>query len=246
MMIDGDDGGDPRLGATLRGAVVIVLAGLALGALHNTIGRTSRPPRGLPWSATANVPLRLEALQDAPVTVVPPNGVVALDPGKPAAPRVGPAKPAPSAQRTTTTTTPTPAATTPPPASAPASALPVIPDLDRPVRLELASLKKLYDAGAVLVVDARDASEYADGHVAGALSLPFNDASGDPSRIEHLGEAGRPIAVYCSGGACELSMDLAKLMIEHGRKKVLVFEGGYPEWQAASYPVARGAEPGSR
>lgn len=243
MTIDGDDQGDPHLGATLRGAAVIVLAGLALGALHNTIGLASRPPRGLPWSATANVPLRLETLQDAPVTVVSPNGVVALDPGKPAAARVAPARPAPVAVNAPQAKPP---ASPPPPADAPAKSLPVVPDLDRPVRLELASLKTLYDAGAVLVVDARDASEYADGHIAGALSLPFNDASGDPSRIEHLGEAGRPIAVYCSGGACELSMDLAKLMIEHGRKKVLVYEGGYPEWQAAGYPVARGAEPGSR
>jgi len=122
----------------------------------------------------------------------------------------------------------------------------VIPDVKGPLKLELASLKKLYDAGAVLVVDARDAAEYAAGHIAGATSLPYNDALGDPGRIERLGEAGRPIAVYCSGGTCELSMELAKLMLEHGRKRVLVYEGGYPEWREAGYPVASGEQPGGR
>ena len=78
------------------------------------------------------------------------------------------------------------------------------------------------------------------------MNLPYNDALAEPASIQRMGENCRPIVVYCSGGACELSMDLAKLMLENGRKKVLIYEGGYPEWQAAGYPVARGTQPGGR
>ena len=248
MAIDGDHEGGEHVRATVRGVVSIVVAGLALGALHNSLGLASRPPRGLAWVKHADEAASLEALQRVGVKPVPTDGVVTLDSIATPAPRI--AKPAPVAATPSKAATPPPAAPATPPTStptvAPASVLPVIPDVDRPIKLELASLKKLYDAVAVLVVDARDANEYADGHIAGAINLPYNDASGDPSRIERLGEAGRPIAVYCSGGACELSMDLAKLMLEHGRKRVLVYEGGYPEWQAAGYPVAGGTQAGGR
>jgi len=248
MAIEGDPERNEHLAATLRGVLFIVVVGLALGALHNSIGLASRPPRGLAWVKHADEAARLEALQGVEVKTVPTNGVVTLDTGTTPAPRI--AQPDPFAATPSKVAAPSPPAPATPPTStptvAPASVLPVIPDVDRPIKLELASLKKLYDAVAVLVVDARDANEYADGHIAGAINLPYNDASGDPSRIERLGEAGRPIAVYCSGGTCELSMDLAKLMLEHGRKRVLVYEGGYPEWQAAGYPVASGTQAGGR
>jgi len=246
MAIDGDHEEGEHVGATLRGVVFIVVAGLALGVLHNLIGQASRPPRGLAWVKHADEADSLEVLQDNVVSLAPTTGAVAPESSAATAPPRS-LKPASVAATPSKTAAPVPATPpTPPPTVAHASALPVIPDVDRPIKLELASLKMLYDAGAVLVVDAREAAEYAEGHVPGALSLPYNDALAEPGRIERLGEAGRPIVVYCSGGACELSMDLAKLMLEHGRKRVLVYEGGYPEWEQAGYPVTRGTEPGSR
>ena len=61
--------------------------------------------------------------------------------------------------------------------------------------------------------------------------------------MKKLDPKGRPIVVYCSGGECELSMNLAKLMVENGKRKVLVYEGGFPEWQGAGMPVTKGATP---
>jgi rhodanese-related sulfurtransferase len=252
MAIGTDHEGDAHGAATLRGVLIIVLAGLALGALHNALGQASRPPRGLAWVKQAEATISLEALQRDTITVAPTTDTApAIRDTAAAAPT---ATPAPAAAPLPKSAAPSPAApapgTTPPApppaATAPTGDLPVIPDLDRPIQIELATLKKLHDAGAVLVVDARTAYEYADGHIAGAVNLPYNDALKDPGRVERLGEAGRPIAVYCSGSGCELSMDLAKLMIERGRKKVLVYEGGWPEWASMEYPAARGAQPGGR
>jgi rhodanese-related sulfurtransferase len=122
--------------------------------------------------------------------------------------------------------------------------LPEIPDVGRPIEIKLSAAKKFFDAGAALFVDAREASDYAAGHVPGAVNLPFDESVTDPGRLEKLDGRGKPYIVYCGGGGCEVSIQMAGALIQVGHKKVLVFEGGYPEWETAKYPVASGAEPG--
>jgi rhodanese-related sulfurtransferase len=41
-------------------------------------------------------------------------------------------------------------------------------------------------------------------------------------------------------------MDLAKFLVESGKRRVFVYGGGYPEWESAGYPVARGTAEGAR
>jgi rhodanese-related sulfurtransferase len=119
--------------------------------------------------------------------------------------------------------------------------LPVVPDLNQPIEVKLPNVKKFFDAGAAIVVDAREAPEYADGHIKGALSVPFDDAVAKPALLEPFKKVGKPIIIYCSGGDCELSKNLANNMLAAGIHKVLVFTDGYPAWKAAGYPVETGA-----
>jgi rhodanese-related sulfurtransferase len=114
-----------------------------------------------------------------------------------------------------------------------------------PMSIELATLKKIFDSDGALLLDARGPDEYAEGHLTGAINLPLNDAIGDPDRMRRLDPGDRAIVVYCSGSGCPLSEELAKLLVESGRRKVLVFEAGYPGWLNAGYPVTRGAAPGA-
>ncbi len=137
-----------------------------------------------------------------------------------------------------------PAAPAPAPAGTPATAtadLPVVPDLQQPISVKLPFVKKFFDAGAAVFVDARDASEYVEGHIPGAQSVPVNDAVTKPALLDPFKTAGKPIIAYCSGGDCEESEDLAKDMIAAGIHKVLVFTDGFPAWKAAGYPVETGA-----
>ncbi len=264
---------DPGRGDTLRGAFLILAIGLALGIGYNAIGRASRPARGLAWIKPPETAQSLEALQaaggaaDSGATMPSTAGDSAA---APEAGSAGDASPAASGRTESSSGLGAPAAAAPPagdvshahaesspeaasapdssraPASPPVTAAPVIPDVPGPLKLEIAALKRLYDAKAALILDAREAEEYAGGHIAGALSLPYNDAMADPERVKGLVPGERAIVVYCSGGICELSMDLAKLLVRSGKRKVLVYEGGYPEWQTAGYPVAQGANPGER
>jgi rhodanese-related sulfurtransferase len=124
--------------------------------------------------------------------------------------------------------------------------LPFVPDLDQAIEVKLANVKKFFDAGAAVFVDAREAPEYAEGHIAGARSVPFDDAVRKPALLEPFKQVGKPLILYCSGGDCELSKDLARNMLAEGIRKVLVFTEGFPAWKAAGYPVETGAAKAGR
>lgn len=118
--------------------------------------------------------------------------------------------------------------------------LPQIPDLDRPMSMELATVKRFYDAGAAVLVDAREPEEYDAGHIPGAINLPWDKVVADPGLVTGFDAGGKPIIVYCGGGTCEVSMNVADALVAAGNPKVVVFTGGYPEWEAAGYPLAKG------
>jgi rhodanese-related sulfurtransferase len=126
-----------------------------------------------------------------------------------------------------------------------AAELPEIPLLDRPIQIEIDAVKQLFDAGAALIIDARDREEYLEGHITGALNLIFDEVTAEPERMENLDPGARPIVVYCSGGTCEVSLDLAWELIAAGQSRVVVYVGGFDEWAAAGYPVTRGESAGA-
>lgn len=123
--------------------------------------------------------------------------------------------------------------------------LPEIPDLEEPMEADLARVRLFHEAGAALFVDAREVEEYSAGHIAGAISMPYDVAAGEPELMENLDPGGRPIVVYCGGGECELSISLAYEMIFAGHTKVLIYTGGYDEWAGAGQPIASGVAEGS-
>ena len=200
------------------GIVSIVLVGLVLGLGFNWLGLESQPAWGLAWvgeDPVESMPT-LEDLagnQDGAPSMVPTGGYGQIS--DPMA--VG--------------------------SAGGASDLPQIPELDRPIQIQLDAVKQLFDAGALVLVDAREPDEYAAGHIPGALSMPFDEATSEPERLEQLDSGGRAIVTYCGGGTCELSLSLAWELIYAGKTKVTVYMGGFPEWVEAGYPVDSGVQP---
>lgn len=224
-----------------RGVTVILIAGVALGLAQNALMRRGETVAGLKdyqrrsltWIKREVVAPRLEDVASASV---PADGAPAATE---AAPEPKPAPgPEPKAE----------AAPAPPPApvaTQEAAALPPIPNLPHPLQMQLPAVKLFFDRDAATIVDARTREEYAEGHIPGSISLPYDEAITDPAKLESFDAKGRPIIVYCGGGTCELSMNLAFAMLQAGQKKLLVYMGGFPEWQGAGYPVATGGEPGA-
>jgi 3-mercaptopyruvate sulfurtransferase SseA len=53
-----------------------------------------------------------------------------------------------------------------------------------------------------------------------------------------------PIVVYCDGGDCEASHDMAIMLESAGYMEVYVLHDGYPGWERAGHPVEQGPPAG--
>ena len=153
-------------------------------------------------------------------------------------------KPSPSSSfDTATTPAPAPDSSTVKQAPPAGNAYSDIPESEDPIKVNLTQTKKFFDRGGVVILDARDPEDYAEGHIQGALSAPTDTKMGDIEWLQKMAKDPRPIICYCSGGDCELSIELATELTRTGHRRVLVFEDGFPAWQSAGYPVAEGNAP---
>jgi hypothetical protein len=93
-----------------------------------------------------------------------------------------------------------------------AAAPPVNPQIDYPAFRQLAIETEAYRRGrlldwsgfvaaaaepGVLILDARSAAQYAEGHIAGAVNLPLPEFS-EERLAEVIGPRDRPILIYCN------------------------------------------------
>ncbi len=89
--------------------------------------------------------------------------------------------------------------------------------------------------GQTVLVDVRTASDYAAGHIPGAINIYILDITeGDP----RLADA-KTIVVYSSGQDM-LSWAAAKKMLALGYKNVMDFRGGLAEWKNNGGAVTKG------
>jgi len=85
-----------------------------------------------------------------------------------------------------------------------------------------------------LLIDVRQASEFAAGHVPGAVHIGAGEL---PDRLAEL-PRDRPVATICASGY--RSSVAASLLRQAGFKDVSWVAGGVPTWEAAGFPVDQG------
>jgi rhodanese-related sulfurtransferase len=100
--------------------------------------------------------------------------------------------------------------------------------------LSSAELAVRMSAGEVLVLDVRPASEYRQGHIAGAVSMPVEELE---ARLAELPTT-QEIVAYCRGPYCLFADEAVSHLMEHGYERVCRLREGYPEWAAAGLPTA--------
>ena len=110
---------------------------------------------------------------------------------------------------------------------------------------ELADVQAAVASGdsTLASLDARLHEDYVAGHLPGALNLPVEnlDESYAPLK-DQLARMDR-IIVYCDGGDCELSHDLAEALKGFGHKRVQLFAGGIAAWIEAGEKLTEGEQP---
>ncbi len=92
-------------------------------------------------------------------------------------------------------------------------------------------------------VDAREDTLYKAGHIPGAINVSFDHIDKDGDKFLALPKDDL-IVIYCDGGDCHLSHDLAEFALAQGYGRLAVFTGGWAEWSKETDMIATGEEPG--
>lgn len=108
--------------------------------------------------------------------------------------------------------------------------------------IDLAQARRLFEEGdGVLFVDARPQSEYAQEHISGALSLPWQEAERYFAQTPGRLEGRKMIVTYCDGEDCDLSHELALFLKDMGFENVRVLVNGLTVWRKAGLPLETGS-----
>lgn len=110
--------------------------------------------------------------------------------------------------------------------------------------IDLATAKAHFD-NFDLFLDARTLYEYENGHIPGALWMPSSRIDDNGALIFEIeAEAGgfdQPVVIYCGGGDCDASHNLAIRLQQGGFTNFKILVEGYPVWTEAGYEVEVGA-----
>ena len=87
-----------------------------------------------------------------------------------------------------------------------------------------------------IVLDVRDAVEFAAGHIPNARHFPLNQLDERVKEIDKF--KSRPIVVSCRSG--NRSASAVALLGRHGFAEVFSLRGGLIAWEQASMPLAKG------
>lgn len=102
--------------------------------------------------------------------------------------------------------------------------------------------RRFFSEGGAVFIDTRDYKAYLDGHIAGAVLIPYGEFQNDPNLIGDLDRNAR-IITYCDGDDCQTSIDMAVHLSEIGFREVWFYFGGWKEWVKADLPIVKGGKP---
>jgi rhodanese-related sulfurtransferase len=86
-------------------------------------------------------------------------------------------------------------------------------------------------------IDARSAEEFSEGHIKGAVNIPFYESEKYLNVINSL-DKNKIIVTYCSSHECDISTLSGDELYKMGFKKVYVFVDGWKEWAKNKYPTS--------
>ncbi|MGD9344856.1 MAG: rhodanese-like domain-containing protein [Candidatus Aminicenantes bacterium] len=102
--------------------------------------------------------------------------------------------------------------------------------------------EELFIGGNAVFLDSRAEEKYSEGHIQGAVNIPFEDGEhivDDRLAFPHV----TTLVVYCDGNECQSSVLLAKVLAKFGFDDIRIFFGGWAEWLAAGLPMSEGNDP---
>ncbi|MFW6284457.1 MAG: rhodanese-like domain-containing protein, partial [Desulfosalsimonas sp.] len=89
-------------------------------------------------------------------------------------------------------------------------------DTGQSMVVSLAAASRMYAENTAVFVDARPKDQYDQGHIRGAVNLPWQQVHERFTEAADRLETAETIICYCDGESCELSHDLALFLADMG------------------------------
>ena len=111
-----------------------------------------------------------------------------------------------------------------------------IESFKEPKAIKINLAYKLFNDG-VKFIDARPAEEFSEGHIKGAINIPFYESEKYLNVINSFNK-NEIIVTYCSSQECDDGTLSGDEFFKMGFKQVYVFIGGWEEWVKNKYPIS--------
>lgn len=95
----------------------------------------------------------------------------------------------------------------------------------------------LFADNAAVFLDARSSAEYDQGHIRGAVNLPWHEVDNYFETVIMTLDRNAMLITYCDGEACPLSHDLAVFLKDLGFSRVRVLVNGWTLWKEHQLPA---------
>ncbi len=92
-------------------------------------------------------------------------------------------------------------------------------------------LKSRLENSKLYIIDARSPEKFAESHIKNAVNIyPFMDDDQEYYRLLNEIPMDKIIVVYCDGGNCDLSHEVANTLLGLGYTNVYLYLGGWEDW----------------
>ena len=99
-------------------------------------------------------------------------------------------------------------------------------------------LRRLMSRGEVCLVEVLPEGRYSEGHLPGAINLPFEHKF--DMRVEvAVPDKNTPMIVYCASVDCSLAPRAAEQLDQLGYNKVFDYRAGKQDWLEAGFPLEK-------
>ncbi|MCF8095632.1 MAG: rhodanese-like domain-containing protein [Desulfobacteraceae bacterium] len=105
--------------------------------------------------------------------------------------------------------------------------------------ISLKKASRMYAESEAVFVDARPEYQYDQGHIKGAVSLPWQKVNERFMEVAGNLEGEKTIICYCNGENCELSHELALFLSDMGFEDVRVLVNGWTVWRRAGLAIQK-------
>jgi rhodanese-related sulfurtransferase len=103
--------------------------------------------------------------------------------------------------------------------------------------IPLSEAAALFEKDAAVFLDARSSAEYDQGHIQGAVNLPWHDVDNYFETVIMTLDPEATVITYCDGETCSLSHDLALFLKDLGFTRVKVLVNGWTLWKEHRLPT---------